>query len=561
MKAKKLQVVLLCCFAFLCFFIMSGNVKAAEVDSGMCGEDVSWSLDDNGTLTLAGTGFTYDYDTLDAYSTPWYDSTVEITKIIIEPGITRIGDAVFSYCEQLTDISIPDSVSEIGQEAFFNCFNLKQIDLPENIKVSMYSFYFCGIENIYIPEGFTCESGIYDNPFGGCTNLEKIEVSPDNLYFHAENGVLYDDKMDVIICYPPSKRGDSFTIPDTVSTLGNKAFRTSKYLSTIVVPDNVTSIEAEVFYACEKLESVVLPENAALVVENGSFLFRECSNLKSVTLPKTLTVIGLQMFAECTSLESITLPEGVTYIEGGAFWGCTNLQKIIIPATVKEIKPDSEGYWGEAFENCDNLTIYGYTGSYAETYAKENNIPFVSLDGTSGEENDGDDNPVPETPAKEPPTQNYSPSPVVPSENVIPAVGENIVDVASNAVYRITDNVDGNLTVEYTKPSVQTAKVTIPSVVTIQGKNYQVTAIANKAFKNNKKVKKIVIPSTVKKIGKQAFFNCKKLKNIVIKTKKLKNNSIGKKAFKGISAKAVIKVPKTKQVVYRKILKKKGIIL
>ena len=78
---------------------------------------------------------------------------------------------------------------------------------------------------------------------------------------------------------------------------------------------------------------------------------------------------------------------------------------------------------------------------------------------------------------------------------------------------------------------------------------------------NNKKLKKVVIPSTVRKIGKQAFVNCKKLKNIVIKTKKLKNNSIGKKAFKGISAKAVIKVPKAKQVVYRKILKKKGIIL
>ena len=139
------------------------------------------------------------------------------------------------------------------------------------------------------------------------------------------------------------------------------------------------------------------------------------------------------------------------------------------------------------------------------------------------------------------------------------AVGESVADVTSNAIYRIIVNTDNNRTVEYVKPVNKTAKVTIPSTVMIQGTNYQVTAIANKAFKNNKKVKKVVIPSTVKKIGKQAFFNCKKLKNIVIKTKKLKNNSVGKKAFKGISAKAVIKVPKVKRAMYQKILGKKGI--
>ena len=139
------------------------------------------------------------------------------------------------------------------------------------------------------------------------------------------------------------------------------------------------------------------------------------------------------------------------------------------------------------------------------------------------------------------------------------AVGEYVTDAKSNSVYRITGNIDGNRTVEYITPLGQKAKVTIPSIVTIQGKDYQVTAIANKAFKNNKKLKKIVIPSTVKKIGKQAFFNCKNLKNIVIKTKQLKNNVVGKKAFKGISAKTVIKVPKVKKTAYRKLLRKKGL--
>ena len=147
----------------------------------------------------------------------------------------------------------------------------------------------------------------------------------------------------------------------------------------------------------------------------------------------------------------------------------------------------------------------------------------------------------------------------VSDEADILAVGDCITDFGSNAIYRITNNTDENRTVEYVKPLTQTAKIIISSTVVIQGKSYQVIAIANKAFKNSRKVKKIVIPSTVKNIGKQAFFNCKKLKNIVIKTKKLKNNSVGKKAFKGISAKAVIKVPKVKRAMYQKILGKKGI--
>lgn len=87
---------------------------------------------------------------------------------------------------------------------------------------------------------------------------------------------------------------------------------------------------------------------------------------------------------------------------------------------------------------------------------------------------------------------------------------------------------------------------------------YPVTEIAAKAFKNNKTLKKIVIPSTVTKIGKAAFQNCKKLKNITIKTKKLKPKTVGAKAFKGIHARAVFKLPKKQRRVYKKVLLKKG---
>lgn len=581
MKAKKLQVILLCCFAFVCFFIMSGNVKAAEVASGECGKGVFWSYDDNGTLTIRGEGEMDDYNENvinDPFIyTPWYEYKEKITKVVIEDGITRIGNAAFLQCfnleevtlsndlieignhafedSNLKQISFPDSLTKIGVGAFLGCWQLSNIKLPEKIFMDTYAFMYCELKEIYISKDTAMNWPVFMS-----NSLEQIQVSPDNTEYSSENGVLYNKDKTRLLCYPAMKADTTFSIPNSVKDIEEHAFRGNKYLENISIPNTVSYLGEGAFVGTD-FESIVIPDS--VIAFNGAYLFSENHNLKEVKLPGFLTKIPIGMFSGCEGLEVFTVPDGITSIGAEAFAECTNLNKIVIPSSVTEI--EEEGYYGDlayldgAFYDCGNLTIYGYTGSYAETYAKENNIPFVSLDGTlSG--GDIDDDPVPETPATSPseeaPTQVNSPSP---AGDVIPAVGESIVDIGSNAVYRITGNTNGNLTVEYTKPSVQTAKVTIPSAVTIQSKSYQVTAIANKAFKNNKKIKKITIPSTVTKIGKQAFFKCKKLNKIVIKTKKLKNSSVGKKAFKGISAKAVINVPKAKKAVYQKILRKKGL--
>lgn len=157
----------------------------------------------------------------------------------------------------------------------------------------------------------------------------------------------------------------------------------------------------------------------------------------------------------------------------------------------------------------------------------------------------------PSSPAQKPQTQ----TPSAPASSPAPAVGTTLVSSDKKAVYKVT----GSNTVEYTKAASNKAKVTIPSTVTYQGRKYQVTSIGAKAFRNSKKLKKVVIPSTVRKIGKQAFANCKKLKSITIKTNKLSAKTIGNKAFKGINAKATIKVPKKKLKLYKKILRAKGV--
>lgn len=172
------------------------------------------------------------------------------------------------------------------------------------------------------------------------------------------------------------------------------------------------------------------------------------------------------------------------------------------------------------------------------------------------------------------PTQN---PPV--NNDAVPVVGSMFK--VSGAQYRVIKVNGQQYSVEYCGITGKIRKASIPAAVTVNGVTYKVTKIASGAFKNQNKMtsvtigknietigdnafsgcsalKKIVIPASVKKIGKKAFYKCKKLKNIVIKSKKLTVKNIGNKAFKGIYAKASVKVPKKNKIAYRKLLIKKG---
>ena len=139
-----------------------------------------------------------------------------------------------------------------------------------------------------------------------------------------------------------------------------------------------------------------------------------------------------------------------------------------------------------------------------------------------------------------------------------PKNGDTITDNKSNAKYTVTDTVKKN--VAYIAPVTIKAKtITIPATIKINGEIYKVTKIDKNALKGNKKVTKIVVGSNIQSIGNYAFSGCKKLKTIIIQSKKLTTKTVSKKAFKGISKKTVIKVPKKKLAAYKKMFKKKGL--
>ena len=124
------------------------------------------------------------------------------------------------------------------------------------------------------------------------------------------------------------------------------------------------------FSGCTSLKSVNIPMTLDKI---GYAAFMGCTSLTTVNISSNISEIKGQTFQNCTSLTGFTVPDSVNTISDFAFSGCTSLNKVVIPKAVKNIAPN-------AFAKCDNLTIYGYSNSYAETYAEENGINFVALD-------------------------------------------------------------------------------------------------------------------------------------------------------------------------------------
>ena len=161
----------------------------------------------------------------------------------------------------------------------------------------------------------------------------------------------------------------SVTIPDSVTSIGSYAFSGCKSLTSVTIPDSVTSIGEGAFLNCSSLTSVTIPDSVTSI---GRYAFGGCTSLTSVTLPDSVTSIGNWAFSYCTSLTSVTIPDSVTSIGDYAFSYCTSLTSVTIANGVTSIGT-------AAFYGCENVTIKGKAGSYAETYAESEKIPFVAV--------------------------------------------------------------------------------------------------------------------------------------------------------------------------------------
>ena len=276
------------------------TIKAdAATKSGKCGDNLTWSLDtDTGVLTISGTGDMYNWS-LDS-NAPWYSNRSSVKTVVIGDSVTSIGNYAFYYCTGLTSVTIGNSVTSIG-----------------------------------------------DFAFGNCTGLTSITVKEGNPnYSSDEYGVLFNKDKTSLIQYPIGNTRTSYTIPDSVTSIGRYAFYRCTGLTSVTIPDSVTSIGEYAFFRCYSLTSVKIPNSITSI---GGDAFYGCTGLTSVTIPDSVTSIDRRAFYDCTSLTSVTIPDSVTSIGASAFEDCDSLTSVTIPDSVKSIG-------NRAFSCCTSLT-------------------------------------------------------------------------------------------------------------------------------------------------------------------------------------------------------------
>ena len=383
--------------------------------SGTCGDNVTWQLDNDGTLTISGTGATADFQMMG----PWTYVSERINRVVIENGVTAVGEYAFRECPNLTSVQLSDSVARIDPFAFYHCYSLQSVAFGNGLEqIGTRAFADCSsLDHVTIPASVT---EIGDGVFCGCTSLDDFTVSGNNqAYCMDEYGALYSSDMTQLL-FVPSGISGAYTVPGTVTRIVYGAFASCRNLAEVALPETLESI--------------------------GDSAFSNCSSLQNLRLPQTVQTIGTKAFDYCTSLVTMTIPENVTSIRELTFVGCSNLEEVVFrgyppafasyafydvtltayyPAGKGWTSPILQNYGGritwierlapftrllvlpsdlteiqsEAFLNVaadavlipegattigdnafNNIVIIGTPGTEAESYAERGNLSFISTD-------------------------------------------------------------------------------------------------------------------------------------------------------------------------------------
>ena len=324
--------------------ITSGLNLTAYADSSQYG-NIYYEENENGTIEIT------DCD----------DSviSIDIPSAIDGKSVTSIGNNAFYSCKNLVNVTIPDSITSIGNNAFEYCASLKSVLIPGSV------------------------TSIGNAAFNRCESLMNIEVIKNNSNYFSQDGVLFDKNKTKLIQYPIGNKRIAYDIPNGVKSFGDCAFDSCSTLKNITIPDSVTSIGWGVFSGSESLTNIDVSENnlnyssyegvlfnknktelikypignertsyniPAGVINFGD-VFSDCKNLVNITIPNSVTNIGIGAFWQCANLASITITNSVTSIGNYAFYDCKNLKDIYYYGTQSEWNNISVGSNNEYFIN------------------------------------------------------------------------------------------------------------------------------------------------------------------------------------------------------------------
>ncbi len=400
MRKKILSILLAAC---LIFSLLPVSAMADAAESGACGDNLTWTLE-NGVLTISGTGkmdgygyYTKKPDGSSVTSAPWGEYYEAIERVVIENGVTSIGNCAFYSCTEIKGASIPDSVESIGSyafsgcsgletvtlgnglktigaKAFDDCTNLKGIVIPDSVEFIGSAFSGCsGLETVTLGKGLKTIGG---NAFEYCTGLTSI-VIPDGVESIDSKAFYFCDKLETLTLGKGVKTlgsmafagcvkvTDVYYTGDISSWLGiefgfdSKPSNTSsrvvndvnlyfggQLVTSVVIPNGVTSIGDYAFAGCGRIESVTIPDSVTSI---GKEAFSYCEGLKTIDIPNSVTSIGEDAFECCTGLKSAKLSDNLNSISDRMFIGCRNLKSVNIPDGVTSIGK-------EAFDGCKRLT-------------------------------------------------------------------------------------------------------------------------------------------------------------------------------------------------------------
>ena len=416
MKQKKF-VFIICLLMALVLILPLVSVHADTAPtSGSVTNSISWELTEEGVLYIRGEGEIPDYGPIyvarkyqDNGPAPWEGVATEIRELVIEEGITRIGENAFGTTQELgknyafTKITLPASLESVGFEAFGEAYDIEAVYTPSLQDWCEIAFealnplhHFSNDSNpafranlyvggelltgkVIFPEGLT---KVHDLTFAGRGGLTEVilhegvtELGTASFYESEELQFVNLPEGIGVIPYQAFARCSSLngiTLPQTVEKIEYAAFLKCSALEEINIPAAVKKIETGAFVDCEALNAVHITDIDAwchIVFEipyglhphfyEGASPLHYAKNLylngelvKEVTVPEDITDLSDHAFAGCTSLEKITLPQGLVVIGEGAFMGCTSLKSIRIPSTVKAVQ-------GYAFDGCTALeTVY-----------------------------------------------------------------------------------------------------------------------------------------------------------------------------------------------------------
>lgn len=273
-----------------------------------------------------------------------FSGCAELHSVMLPESLLSLGDAAFQDCTALTSLQLPNHLTVLPKNLFSGCTFLSSISLPSALEtISSSAFADC----THITK-LTLGTHVYalaPDAFSGCTSLDAVHVAADNMYFTDVNGVVLSADGTQLLLYPCGKASGTYTLPATVSAIGERAMASSR-ITSLVCNDALTLIAPDALRGSTQLQSIVFASDGHL------------------------TEIGASAFSGCVALDSIIFPDTLRTIHANAFSLCT-LQSVTIPAHTT--------IGAHAFDASPHLTLYGANGSPAATYAQTNGLRFVDL--------------------------------------------------------------------------------------------------------------------------------------------------------------------------------------